>query len=216
MVQALLTRYAEAQTTSFTKSTRQDHGYCFDGWIGDFRHMGNAIRNIHIVLLTVLLAASARADEVLDSFDAGPLGAIEIGAGEAVQIRTLLAPTVVPSVSLWVRNSAEIARQDFGNIYGHEIELGEAIDAKCSPEGGRASAEQVIADPQVLGVIGTLCSGSAVEASPLFSAAGLVMGLVDQHIARAHVRPHRQGESPLPPRLFPHCQQRPLSGTSGG
>ena len=113
------------------------------------------------------MAASARADE--------PLGAVEVGAGEAVQIRSLLAPTVVPSIALWLRNSIEIARQDFGNIYGHEIELGESIDAKCSPEGGRAGAGQVIADPQVLGVIGTLCSGSAVEASPLLSAAGLVM-----------------------------------------
>ncbi len=45
----------------------------------------------------------------------------------------------------------------------------------CSPEGGRTSAERVIADPRVVGVVGTLCSGSAVAASPLLSAAGLVM-----------------------------------------
>ena len=104
-----------------------------------------------------------------------PLGVVEVSAGEPVQIRSLLAHTVVPSVATWLRYSTELAIQDFGNIHGHEIELGEPIDAMCSPEGGRTSAEQVIADPQVLGIIGTLCSGSAVEASPLLSAAGLVM-----------------------------------------
>ena len=104
-----------------------------------------------------------------------PLGEVEVSAGEPVQIRSLLAHTVVPSVATWLRYSTELAIQDFGSIHGHEVELGEPIDAMCSPEGGRASAEQVIADPQEVGVIGTLCSGSAVAASPLLSAAGLVM-----------------------------------------
>ena len=45
----------------------------------------------------------------------------------------------------------------------------------CSPEGGRAGAEQIAADPQVLGVIGTSCSAAAVAASPVISEAGLVM-----------------------------------------
>jgi branched-chain amino acid transport system substrate-binding protein len=100
---------------------------------------------------------------------------VTIGEGQAVQIRTVLAHVVVPSVSDWARYSAELAIRDFGPIHGHEVELGEPIDGMCSPDGGRASAEQVIANPQVLGIIGTLCSGSAVAASPLLSAAGLVM-----------------------------------------
>ena len=45
----------------------------------------------------------------------------------------------------------------------------------CSPDGGRAGAERIIADPQVAGVIGTSCSAAAVVASPLLSEAGLVM-----------------------------------------
>ena len=45
----------------------------------------------------------------------------------------------------------------------------------CSGAGGRAAAEAVVADGQVVGVIGTLCSGAAVEASPILSAAGLSM-----------------------------------------
>ena len=99
---------------------------------------------------------------------------VTFGEGEAVRIRTVLAHVVVPSISDWARYSTELAIRDFGTIHGYEVELGESIDGMCSAEGGRASAEQVIADPQVLGIIGTLCSGSAVAASPLLSAAGLV------------------------------------------
>ena len=144
--------------------------------------MRNAIRMFHVVLLAGLLAACGGDDPVGSlgagspgSFEAGPLGAVEVGEGEAVHIRSLLAHTGVPSIAAWLRYSTELAIRDFGSIHGHEIELDESIDAMCSPEGGRTSAERVIADPRVVGVVGTLCSGSAVAASPLLSAAGLVM-----------------------------------------
>ncbi len=152
--------------------------------------MSDAIRMFHVVLLAGLLAACGGEDPVgsleagppssfeagpPSSFEAGPLGAVEVGEGEAVQIRSLLAHTGVPSTAAWLRYSIELASRDFGSIHGHEIELGESIDAMCSPEGGRTSAERVIADQRVLGVVGTLCSGSAVAVSPLLSAAGLVM-----------------------------------------
>ncbi|MDE2998775.1 MAG: branched-chain amino acid ABC transporter substrate-binding protein [Gemmatimonadota bacterium] len=100
---------------------------------------------------------------------------VTIGEGQRVQIRTVLAHVVVPSVSDWARYSAELAIRDYGPIHGHEVELGEPIDGMCSQDGGIASAERIIANPQVIGVIGTLCSGSAVAASPLLGAAGLVM-----------------------------------------
>ena len=134
--------------------------------------MSSAIRVLHVLLLTFFVAAPGSADEPLGPVEIGP---VEIGAGEAVQVRSLLAHTVVTSVAVWLQNSIEVAVRDFGDIQGYEVELGESIDPMCSPEGGRASAEQVIADPHVVGVIGTLCSASAVEASPLLSRAGLVM-----------------------------------------
>ena len=127
-----------------------------------------------VVLLVGMLAACGGDDEP-KGFEPGPLGAVEIDAGEAVQIRTLLAHIAVPSIAEWSRYSIELAIEDFGSIHGHDVELGDPVDTMCSPEGGRAGAEQVLAAPQVVGVIGTLCSGSAVTASPLLSAAGLVM-----------------------------------------
>ena len=100
---------------------------------------------------------------------------VSIGEGEAVQIRSLLSHTVVPGLAEGSRYAIELAAQDFGMIHGHAVELGESIDTGCGPEGGRMGAEQIIADPQVVGVIGTNCSGAAVAASPVLSEAGLVM-----------------------------------------
>ena len=117
--------------------------------------------------------AESRAEK--PGFEAGPLGAVEVGEGEAVQIRSLLAHTVAASLGVPSRQSIELAVSDFGPVHGRGVELGEAVDATCSPEGGSAGAEQIAADPQVIGVIGTSCSAAAVAASPVISEAGLVM-----------------------------------------
>ena len=100
---------------------------------------------------------------------------VMVSEGEAVQIRSLLAHTIATSLGVPSRNAVELAVQDFGMIHSHEVELGEPIDGGCGPDGGRMGAEQIVADPQVLGVIGTNCSGAAVAASPVISEAGLVM-----------------------------------------
>ena len=119
--------------------------------------------------------AESRAGMEAPGFEAGALGAVEIGAGEAIRIRSLFSHTVVPGLADGLRNSLELAAADYGDIHGREVDLGESLDAMCSGEGGRAAAESVIAEGQVVGVIGTSCSGAAVEASPLLSEAGLVM-----------------------------------------
>ena len=61
-------------------------------------------------------------------FEAGPLGAVEIGEGEAVQIRSLLAHTVAPSLGAPSRYSIELAVGDFGPVHGREVELGDSVD----------------------------------------------------------------------------------------
>ena len=67
---------------------------------------------------------------------------------------------------------------------GREVELGDPVDTSCSPEGGRAGALGIVADPQVAGVIGTNCSAAAVAAAPVISDAGLVM------ISPSNTSPH--------------------------
>ena len=107
-------------------------------------------------------------------FKPGPLGAVEIERGQSIEIRALLSDSVVPSVSPLIQTAIEIAIRDFGPIHGHHVSV-ETLDEMCSGEGGRATAEAVVTDAQVVGVIGTLCSGAAVEAAPILSEAGLSM-----------------------------------------
>ena len=109
-----------------------------------------------------------------NGFAAGPLGEVEVKRGEPIEIRALLSESVVTAISPLIGTAIELAIEDFGPIHGHPVSI-ETLDEKCSGEGGRAAAEVVAADARVVGVIGTLCSGAAVEASPILSTAGLSM-----------------------------------------
>ena len=136
--------------------------------------MGDMIRRLYPVLGAALLASCGGEDEPVGS-KPGPLGAVVVGAGEAVQVRTLLSITGAASLGGALRHGCELAVADYGDIHGHPVDLGESLDAMCSPDGGRAGAEQAAADARVLGVVGTSCSAAAVAASPVISEAGLVM-----------------------------------------
>ena len=66
-----------------------------------------------------------------------------------------------------------LANRD-NQILGHPITL-QNEDDQCSPEGGANSALKIVADPQIIGIVGTLCTTAALEASGIMSKAGLVM-----------------------------------------
>ena len=101
------------------------------------------------------------------------LGTVTIAPDDPVRIRSLLfADDSLGQSELF---AIELAVRDFHGMHGHDIELGEPLDEGCSPELGRSGAERIAADEQALGVIGTSCSAAAVAASPVISAAGLVM-----------------------------------------
>ncbi|WP_420613065.1 branched-chain amino acid ABC transporter substrate-binding protein [Candidatus Spongiisocius sp.] len=111
-----------------------------------------------------------------ETFSAGVLGAVEVGSGEEIQIRSLNAITGdVAFLGIPNQRGVELAIADYGPIAGRSVSLGTGLDDLCSPDGGQASAQTIVADPSVVGVIGTSCSGAAVAASPLISNAGLVM-----------------------------------------
>ena len=144
--------------------------------------MGHRVGIVPRTPLTALAAILAAAVTVScdgsigpSSFEPGPLGVVTVGRGEAVKIRSLLAMTGAPSLGVTARRGVELAVRDVAAIRGRNIELGDAMDSMCSPEGGRAGAREIVADPQIVGVIGTSCSAAAVAASPVISQAGYVM-----------------------------------------
>jgi branched-chain amino acid transport system substrate-binding protein len=67
-----------------------------------------------------------------------------------------------------------ILEQRNGRFLNHPVELVFA-DERCSPEGGAIAALRLVADPAVIGIWGTTCSGAAVTAARIMSEAGLVM-----------------------------------------
>ena len=111
-----------------------------------------------------------------EEFEAGPLGAVEVAPGDEIQIRSLQAISGdIAFLGIPDQRATKMAIEDFGPIKGHDVTFGVGLDDLCSPDGGQAAAQQIVADPQVVGVIGTSCSGAATAASPLISDAGLVM-----------------------------------------
>ena len=178
-IEGILGNYAPGTTQGYVRITKVSGANSFlaYGVINDGGAPGERSGDgtYVVALLAGHSAARGGGDGPPDGFKAGPLGAVEVDAGEAVQIRSLLSLTGASSLGESLRNGIELAVRDFGTIHGRAVELGESLDSMCSPEGGSAGAEQVIADPRVLGVIGTSCSAAAVAASPIISQAGLVM-----------------------------------------
>ena len=139
-------------------------------------HAGwGTVRRIGTVVLAAVLAVSCDGTTGPSSFEPGPLGTVTISRGESVRIRSLLSITGAPSLGIAARRGVELAVRDVGTVRGRTVDLGDPLDSMCTPEGGRARAHEVVADPQIVGVIGTSCSAAAVAASPVISRAGLVM-----------------------------------------
>ncbi len=106
----------------------------------------------------------------------GSLGEVRVDAGEAIQIRSLNAISGdVAFLGVPNENGIRMAVEDYGQIHGFDVDLGVGMDDLCSADGGQAAASIIVANEDVVGVIGTSCSGAAAAASPLISEAGLVM-----------------------------------------
>ena len=106
----------------------------------------------------------------------GSLGEVVVEAGESIQVRSLNAISGdVAFLGIPNQRGVEIAIADYGQIKGFDVDLGAGLDDLCSADGGQAAAQTIVADEQVIGVIGTSCSGAATAAAPLISEAGMVM-----------------------------------------
>lgn len=125
------------------------------------------------VLLLVGAACGGGTPEYLGD---GSLGTVEVKQGDSVQIRSVYTN---PGDIALLGNSAEraivYAVEDYGTIHGFRVDLGVGLDDMCSPEGGMITGSLVIAEGDVVGVVGTNCSAAAAEASPLITSAGMVL-----------------------------------------
>jgi branched-chain amino acid transport system substrate-binding protein len=102
--------------------------------------------------------------------EADPFGCVEIAAGEPIKIGSLLSISGETAflgedsnhgIELAIDNLDGSLDATQGQLLGHEIELQQEDDG-CSAEGGQAGGEALAADPEIVAVIGTSCSSSAL------------------------------------------------------
>ena len=134
------------------------------------------------VLVGVLAAAACSGSSdtanapAPDHLGDSPLGTVEVDPGGAVQIRSLNTITGdVAYLGLPNQRGVELAVADFGPIHGFDVDLGTRYDDLCSSDGAQAAAQTIVADEDVIGVIGPSCSTAAVAAAPLITAAQMVL-----------------------------------------
>lgn len=127
------------------------------------------------VLGVFSLVAAACGDGGAD-FEEGELGAVTVEAGEAIQIRSLHAISgEVAFLGIPSERATRMAVEDYGQVHGHDVEVGTGLDDLCSAEGGQQAAQTIVSDEQVVAVLGTSCSGAAAGAMPIIADAGLAM-----------------------------------------
>ena len=120
-----------------------------------------------------LSACGDSADTDDSALGDGSLGIVTVEEGDTVQIRSISTFDLPDEGALDYVNAVEIAIEGYGPIHGEfTVELGEPVNDGCSAADGPATAEAVLADGSVLGVIGTSCSATATTAVPLITAAG--------------------------------------------
>ncbi len=125
-------------------------------------------------LLSLSLLAAACGDDAEEAVTDDDF--IVVNEGEEIQIRSLNAITGdVAFLGVPNQNAVEAAIADYGDIEGFSVSMGQGLDDLCSADGGQAAAQTIVADAQIVGVIGTSCSGAATAAAPLISEAGIVM-----------------------------------------
>jgi branched-chain amino acid transport system substrate-binding protein len=103
------------------------------------------------------------------------IGCVELAPDDPIHLADML--TVTGATATLGEDSLggiEIALSERTEIEGHAVTLtGE--DSGCSPEGGQTAATKVAADPTVVAIVGTNCSGAAFAALPTVSEAGMLM-----------------------------------------
>jgi branched-chain amino acid transport system substrate-binding protein len=103
------------------------------------------------------------------------IGCVTYGPDDPVRIASALVISG-PNTDLGTDSQygVELAIDFQESLLGHSIEL-QAEDDGCSAEGGQAAAQKIVADPTILAVVGTSCSGAGVPMSEVISEAGYVM-----------------------------------------
>jgi branched-chain amino acid transport system substrate-binding protein len=126
--------------------------------------------------LALVGAACAPAEEKAGEFTPGPLGAVTVEPGAPIKIGLIQAISGdTASLGQDQVRAVEIAIEDKGgNLLEHPVRI-QVEDDLCKAEGGTTAGQKLAADPQIVGVVGSSCSGAAVPAMEILAGKGIVM-----------------------------------------
>lgn len=126
------------------------------------------------LLLAGMLGLSACNDPALDCTD--PAGCVRVGADEPVIIATLLDNSgPAQELGAMVGRGVTMALAERENMaLDHPVQVTE-VDTGCRGAEGEANARSLVAQENVVGIIGTVCSQPAAAARPVLAEAGLIM-----------------------------------------
>lgn len=129
-----------------------------------------SLRFILLVALLVMAAVPVYAQETE--------GQVVVPAGETIKIALvtdLSGP--IAAMGLDIQQGAEIALMEFneaGGVEGFEAEF-IVEDDRCSPDEGTLVANRVVSNPEIVAVVGHICSGATIAASDLYEEARIPM-----------------------------------------
>lgn len=127
-------------------------------------------------LVSAALAVATAALAAVQPVGAASTGQVIVPRGAAVQIAVVLPITGdVDGVGAAAWNAVQLALEKHSRIKGFAVQLNR-FDGPCGSDGGLnlAAANQVVANPQNVAVIGHFCSNHFMEALPVYEAAGVV------------------------------------------
>ncbi|WP_020388730.1 branched-chain amino acid ABC transporter substrate-binding protein [Kribbella catacumbae] len=127
--------------------------------------------------LALVGAACAPEEQKAAEFTPGPLGAVTVEPGAPIKIGLIQAISGdTASLGQDQVRAVEIAIEDKGGnlLEQHPIRT-QVEDDLCKAEGGTTAGQKLAADPQIVAVVGSSCSGAAVPAMEILSGKGIVM-----------------------------------------
>jgi ABC-type branched-subunit amino acid transport system substrate-binding protein len=103
-------------------------------------------------------------------------GEVVVPEGAPIELASLQAISgAVTNLGTDQVRATELAIEDYGEIMGHPVQLSMNEDDLCNAEGGQLGAQRIVANPQIVALIGTSCSGAAVPATEVASGAGYLI-----------------------------------------
>ena len=100
---------------------------------------------------------------------------VTVEPGDSIKIGLVTVLTGdLANLGIDIRNGAELAFDDFPDVKGFAVEMLDE-DGQCSGEGGTAVANKFAANPEVVAVVGHMCSGSSEPASVIYERAHIPM-----------------------------------------